>query len=101
MCEPFAAARPHSARDDVGSLKALEAAARKREADQRKQEVAAQRREAAAARRERIATAFKAEQANSRNGPQRIRNKPTAAWDTVKDTLAAAAGKATQSAQTE
>ena len=63
------------------ALKSIEAAARKKEHDLRKLIASAKRREAAAERRTKIAAAFKAEQANSRLAPQRISNKPRAAWE--------------------
>ena len=47
----------------AGQLKALDAAARKRELDQRKLLASVTRRKAAAARREKISAAFKSEQA--------------------------------------
>lgn len=66
VAEPFAiASEPASARK-VGSLKSLEAAARKKEADNRKLEEASARRATTASRRERILSTFKQAQANAR-----------------------------------
>lgn len=82
--QPFAASQPLSARGDSdGAItpRSIEVAARKQLDDARKVEAGARRREAAAERRARISTAFNASQVNAYGGPQRISNKPRAAWE--------------------
>ena len=98
QCEPFEAGQPGTPRD-LGSLKSLEAASRKKEKDARKVEAAAARREAAATRRAKISGAFAESQANSASGPQRINNKARAAWEAVKGMVSKRGVESTQLSQ--